>query len=694
MSALLETSDNSERPSEDIFIEASVPKNKPDQPCDVILVVEDDKQFKAHRQVLSEASPFFEKLLNSKMKESKEGIVRLEMFSESVMAATLEFVYTGHIQILTEKNARDLILSGDYLFLQNLKTLAEGVLIDELNVFNCFSNYYFSEKYQCACEELFSKTRKFILANFRAVYSVNRTEVLNMSSSEIEMLISSDEINVSAEEEVFNIILSWIDHDKIKRKKYFAELFRHVRLVYVSRDFLCSDVVTNDLVTDNEGCFCRVKGAMKLCESRDFSNIHRYIYPYNLFAKPRSSLETSIIVIKKKEDILCYFPHEDKWCRLGTSSDIPSSHAFTHIFGFVSCRGKLNSVMESSDSRPATWNTPWSFQRQLARYDPFSDKWMLLPYTGKKYRHLEQIFVTKQDELYALVSQPCMDGGLSKVTSQLIGRWGKFKFVYFITKYKHESNSWEDISSFDHQGRYDFCIVSTDNFIYFIGGEEWVNGARRKARTDVDRYDLRKNQWSKVADIHEGRGTCGWGAVVDEKIFIVHFGQIDTNFLSQMFLWQTFQCQVYDETTNEWQVIASPKCGVLERFKNLLGVDGKLYTVIQNKEDIKVECYDPVQDKWNLKTKITIPRPGDERGLINTCSMGIYKALLADHQLERFIPLDISGSPDSLAGPDSLSSPDSLAVPDSLPNPDSLDSLAGPTNTPSTSSGEWKCFIM
>ncbi|XP_078346802.1 kelch-like protein 2 [Oculina patagonica] len=225
--------------------ELFVPEDTLDQPCDVVLVVEDGKEFKAHRQVLSKASTFFQKLLNSDMKESNEGVVQLEMFSESVMAATLEFIYTGHVQILAEGNARDLIVMADYLILQNLKLLVEGVLAQKLNTSNCISTYYFSERYQC--QELLSETKTFILVNFSAVYAANREDVLNMSSKEAEMWISSDEIDVSAEEDVFKFILAWIAHDKSKRKKYFAELFRHVRLLYVSRDFLISDVVTNDL---------------------------------------------------------------------------------------------------------------------------------------------------------------------------------------------------------------------------------------------------------------------------------------------------------------------------------------------------------------------------------------------------------------------------------------------------------------
>ncbi|KAL9957028.1 hypothetical protein ACROYT_G038611 [Oculina patagonica] len=233
--------------SKEVSSEVFMPKDTLDQPCDVILVVEDGKQFKAHRQVLSEASPFFTKLLNSDMKEFKEGVVRLEMFSESVVGNTLEFIYTDNVQIVTEDNARDLIVIADYLFLQNIKSFAEGFLLQKLNTSNCISFYYFSETYQC--RELFSKTTKFIHANFSTVCAASREEILNMSSKQVQMWISSDEINVTAEEDVFKIILAWINHDKSKRKKYFAELFRHVRLVYVSRDFLCSAVTSRQMTS-------------------------------------------------------------------------------------------------------------------------------------------------------------------------------------------------------------------------------------------------------------------------------------------------------------------------------------------------------------------------------------------------------------------------------------------------------------
>ena len=217
---MLKTS-NDNKGKQSVFL----PRDTCDSPCDVTLVIDDGKEVKAHRHILAQASPFFEKLLSSNMKESREGVIRLEMLTESVLGDILEFVYTGCVQISDEDRAQDLITMADYLVLPQLKSVAGRTLTTMLNSANCVSIYQFGERYQC--KEVIAGTQQFILANFSAVATTK--EFLNISREEVKMWTSSDEINVNAKEDVFAFIAKWIDHDEVERKKYFSELFCHVQ---------------------------------------------------------------------------------------------------------------------------------------------------------------------------------------------------------------------------------------------------------------------------------------------------------------------------------------------------------------------------------------------------------------------------------------------------------------------------------
>ena len=628
MATVSQPQDNSEhvtsRPRKEN--ELFMPTDTPDQPCDVILLVEDGKEFKVHKQVLSQASPYFEKLLNSDMKESREGIVRLEMFSESAMRNTLQFIYTGDVQILTEDNARDLVVSADYLFLPTLKLLAEAALVKMLNTSNCLSAYYFSQRYQC--EQLLAKSEKYFLANFIAMYETNHEEVLNMSNKEMEMWLSSDEMNVRAEEDVFKIILAWIDHDRNKRQKYFVELFRHVRLIFASRDFLSSDIRKNDLVKDNKSCLNRVVDAIKLIDSRNYGN---------MTISPRKSLETSVILVtsvviwKKSGWIcrsnLCYFPREGRWCNLGKMP-----HGYPGEEGFF-CRGKLHLVRLSCRSSD-TYRYAFDMY-EFPVYNLYSNSWLIqLPDIDIDIVKLEQMFLVNDDEIYALVSEW---QAVNYSAGDVRGEERK-KCVSFIMKYKVESNSWKEVTSFDHlDARENVCIIAKDDFVYFIGGEERFAAEGYQHHTlhsDVQRYNISRNQWDKVADILQPKAQLS-GAVCKGRIFIA--GIADAACFQE-----TCQCEVYSETTNEWQFISSFRIRPEVCAPNLLSVDDQLYALCRldifyrrpSKPNTCVKCYDPDNDEWIWKTDIPSQVHSNTTQVVKAYSGRVFKGFLSKQQLE------------------------------------------------------------
>ena len=164
------------------------------------------------------------------------------------------------VQILSEENPTELVMAGDYLFLPNLKTIAERFQVERnrVSTSNCISTYYFARTYRC--DELAGKAKTFVQSN--VVVAAKSEEFLNLTSQEVEEWISSDEIVITAEEDVFDIILGWIAKNRETRNLKFGELFRHVRLFFASRDFLRKELVTNDLVQQNQSCINHVMQAM------------------------------------------------------------------------------------------------------------------------------------------------------------------------------------------------------------------------------------------------------------------------------------------------------------------------------------------------------------------------------------------------------------------------------------------------
>jgi len=169
------------------------------------------KEIKAHRDVLSAASPFFLKLLQSDMRENREGIVRFEEIAGAVMEDVLEFIYTGSVEV-TQENSKDLIAAANYLLIPGLKDISGQFLERQISKSNCVSTFYFAEMYQC--DELITNTRKFIHANFTSVAEMD--EFLNLKVKEVERWISSDEIIVTVEADVFKVVLKWIEQKRAK----------------------------------------------------------------------------------------------------------------------------------------------------------------------------------------------------------------------------------------------------------------------------------------------------------------------------------------------------------------------------------------------------------------------------------------------------------------------------------------------
>lgn len=423
--------------------------------CDVTVVAKEGNEFRAHRNVLSAASQVFEKVLQTEMKEKEERTVRFEEMSALILGKVLEFIYTGAVEIEDVQNAQDLIMAADYLLLVGLKTAAGRVMEREMTNSNCISTFYFAEKYRC--EELQGKSRMFIYDNFVEV--AKSDEFLYLECEKVESWISDDQICIEDEDDVFAIIQKWIGDEDSDRKARFSELFAHLRLAYISREFLL-DLMKDEQVKANPCCQKKVLDTLLSGEDE-------------VIQSPRRRMKTHAIVFRMGKFTFCYLPEVDVWKPLavGPSKIKPNKRKLNITF--------LNQwyIVNSSN--------------QTERYDPEFDSWSVL-----KDFELSNNQVVVGRQLYRICLQFDEDLGDDVMVD------------------KYNMGSWKNVHSSGTRASSNACIVAVDNSIYVLGGGSYSSGSAK-----VDRFDTLQNKWEELADMKKGK-RYPFGVASQGKIFV------------------------------------------------------------------------------------------------------------------------------------------------------------------------------
>ena len=535
-----------------------------------------DKVFKAHRLVLAAASPFFLSLLVSDMREGKEQFIRIELeeATGSVMEEVFKYIYTGNVAI-TKDTAHDLVAAADYLLLPGLKTLACDVLEENITIENCIFNYYFADKYQCL--ELMGDSRGFINSNFSSVMKTDA--FLKLDIAQVVKWVSSDDVTVTSEEEIFKGIVKWVTHKKCERESNFAELLSQVHLKSISRKFLFNELVNEELVATSNESLNFVLRSME-CIFDPFLE--------DAAKPPRKCLErnTDVIFVCGGRTALCYLPQKDIWYQLPDMLLEHQNHAVVQyrdkvcIFGGQRVGPGKSRVIEYFLSSTNSW----------------------VAAEGRHHR----------DDCCCL---SVLDGCIYAL------------FGPTIIQYKFDQSLCEAVADPPNL-RYGACLVSDKRHLYLVGG----SGVVLHGSQTVERFDPILATWEEVAAMNEARYNA-FGATMNGKIYIA--GGVNINVGRYTIL---KSCEVYDPSTNEWQVISNLK--VCRQAASMVCVQEALYVVggfkdIQkSSRELSVEVFQLGACEW--KSKSTIPtnfeneNPGDRKKEIHhmACHAVIHKSLL------------------------------------------------------------------
>ncbi|XP_077294824.1 kelch-like protein 25 [Arctopsyche grandis] len=212
---------------------------KRDKKCDAGFTVR-GRNFPAHLIVLMACSEFF---------GTNEGRVE-EIFSDfefEVIEAILKYCYTGQISI--DENQFEKLME-----LANRLEVKIPKQFKTVDLSNCLEVLKLSGD-----SELIKKAMDFTLKNFETLHTTQ--DFLNLPTSNVTEILKSDDLIMSSEEDVFNAVKLWVNHDDANRKIELAQLMRSVRLSLLSMEFLVDEVMTFCNVCAE--CMTSIKQAIK-----------------------------------------------------------------------------------------------------------------------------------------------------------------------------------------------------------------------------------------------------------------------------------------------------------------------------------------------------------------------------------------------------------------------------------------------
>ncbi|KAH8876754.1 Kelch-like protein 18 [Schistosoma japonicum] len=175
--------------------------------CDITLIA-DANRFTAHKVVLAATIPFFNGMFLSNMAESTKSEVAIHGLDACALEAFIGYAYTGLVQI-NPRNVQSILIGANFLQLNNVRNICCRYISERLTVDIVLPLRSLAQSFLCT--DLVSACEIYIFRNFEKI--AHTSSFFNLEISELLELLESDELNVSSEEQLFHIVMSWVEYD-------------------------------------------------------------------------------------------------------------------------------------------------------------------------------------------------------------------------------------------------------------------------------------------------------------------------------------------------------------------------------------------------------------------------------------------------------------------------------------------------
>ncbi|XP_058809482.1 kelch-like protein 10 [Phymastichus coffea] len=531
--------------------------------CDAVIRLEDGGVFSIHRAILSACSAYFRTLFTTTLHSEKRTDFLIPNVNSHDMNQLLDYAYLHRLDV-NKANVCQLLVSADYLDVLGVLELCCDYLKRNLVPENCIGIMLFAREH--FCQELEEAARRYICKNFVEIAETS-SEILTLCVADLKALISADELNVKNEEDTWELVLRWIDHDPKKRKAHIAELMSQIRLGLLETQYFMENVKEHPYVVRNQACRPMLIEALKFIYELETFSINNEKIATPKIGRPRIPYEILFAIGGWTKDMATnymetYDTRADRWVKVPQVDPFgPRAHHGSAVIG------DNIYVVGGFDGH--------SFFNSCRRFNVVTKIWREV--APMNFRRCYVSVTVLNDLVYAMGGFD----GLHRLSS--------------AERYDYRRNQWSLIAPMRYQ-RSDGDCTTLDGKIYVAGG---CNSAGELLNT-AEYYDPRTNQWTLIAPMRSRRCSLRCIAYHGSVYAIGGYNGISSVTVAER----------YDPKNNMW--IRTPDMYTPRRNFALEVIDDRIFAIggFANYSTSHVECYDDETNQWYKADDMWVNRSG------------------------------------------------------------------------------------
>ncbi|XP_019741669.1 kelch repeat and BTB domain-containing protein 12 isoform X2 [Hippocampus comes] len=531
---------------------------------DVVLVAE-GVSFPCHRLVLSAFSPYFHAMFTCGLRECNDREIFLRDTPADSLALLLNYMYSSDLP-LTNTNVQGISIAAFLLQMDDVFAQCQQHMTENMDASNCLGVFYFARDLGAA--ELAERAQRFLRQHF--VQVCQNEEVVDLEAHQLGKLIGSDDLNISREETILDVVLRWAKHNVSVegevRSKHLPELLRKVRLPLINPDYLKETMKRNTALLADSECLEIMRHALDVVE------MHPSAAPRKL--KLRYGMETTDLLLcvgndgggirsrygNYSERSFCYAPATGRTYYI-------TSPRYGEALGYV-CAGVVtedNNIIVSGEAGARRMSRQKEMDVELYRYKVKAQgSWEHL--TSAEYRDSYGLG-SLGDTLYLI-------GGLMKMKNQLL-------ITNCVERWSLQGGPWRSAAPLPMPLAY-HSVVRMKDRLYVIGGRTpqsyRMDDEPDRLSNRLLEYDPNLNQWTERGPMKYSKYRCS-AVVLNGEIFVM--GGIGCEGVDRG---QSRHCldavEIYNPDGDYWRDGPSLPCSQLSLRTNATNagvVGGKIY---------------------------------------------------------------------------------------------------------------------